>query len=241
MSSSANLPSHRASWRDIAFKRPIFHTEHPDQASEAAPVTALGIPLAGLDTTVTSSPGRIDAIEQELFGDKLVLTFERHLSEEELSTWFTSFNATNTDFILQLEEQLINSLFVTKVVSLTPDFHLNHLLASSPLEAEDTFASTNRSWPPRTNPRTSSQAQPVVDPASAPPTASTPHRAQILKHEHRSPPKALDPGLTSHQQLHYHSNHLNKLPEIPVHPFLTPTQEMSVAPTLKTWAPTLHL
>ncbi|CAM6111118.1 unnamed protein product [Calypogeia fissa] len=141
------MPSSRSSWRDAAFKRPIFHSVNLGTAMDSEPVTALGIPLTGLDTTVTPSAEAVAAAEREEYGDKVVITFERLLSEEEITTWVDTLNESLPEFHMQLVEQLINSLYVIQILSPTPDIDLAYLLDASPLHANETFASTNKYSP----------------------------------------------------------------------------------------------
>ncbi|CAM6089995.1 unnamed protein product [Calypogeia fissa] len=84
------MPDQRPSWRDTTFKRPIFLAVNPDLATDEEPVNVVGVPLIGLNTTVTAEPDLIAATETELYGDKVILSFERNLSAEELSQWLNT-------------------------------------------------------------------------------------------------------------------------------------------------------
>ncbi|CAM6129090.1 unnamed protein product [Calypogeia fissa] len=141
------MPDHRPSWRDTAFKRPIFAAINPELTTEEEPVNIVGVPLTGLDTTVIVSPHLIEAVESELYGDKIVLSFERNLSIEELTKWLDKYNQAHIHTILTLVEQLINSLIVVKISSPDPKQEIENLLVASPMEAINTFAAVNWYFP----------------------------------------------------------------------------------------------
>lgn len=129
------------------YRRPLYLLEDPSLALPTHPANFLGIPLTGLDTMVQIDHEDVARTMEELYGDKILVSFENNcLTNDDVRAWLEAFNMKEI-ISLSLEEPLINLLFVIKVNALDVHTTIDQLVEQSPIYVNETYTSINRYSP----------------------------------------------------------------------------------------------
>lgn len=83
---SISMAANNCNGREHNFWRPLYVLEDPSLASPSHPANFLGVPLTSLDTTVQVDHEEASRIVDELYGDKILISFKNNcLSEEDVN------------------------------------------------------------------------------------------------------------------------------------------------------------